>query len=122
MVPGNLVSGIFGALCAGGGGGESVQGRKGAREARWDRGAVREVGREGGMGTKAESTWDPWQASDYNKKSLVYQHGGCRVQTSGPWDPWLPVVKNSRLFAQRGHSAGTAHGAPPACVCRFCVV
>ena len=58
MLPGNLVSGIFGALCAGwgGGGGESVQGRKGVREARWDRGAVREVGREGGMGTKAEST------------------------------------------------------------------
>ena len=26
---------------------------------------------------------------------------GCRVQNSGPWDPWLPVVKNSRLFAQR---------------------
>ena len=24
-----------------------------------------------------------------------------RVQNSGPWDPWLPVVKNSRLFAQR---------------------
>ena len=23
------------------------------------------------------------------------------MQTSGPWDPWLPVVKNSRLFAQR---------------------
>ena len=23
------------------------------------------------------------------------------VQKSGPWDPWLPVVKNSRLFAQR---------------------
>ena len=23
------------------------------------------------------------------------------MQNSGPWDPWLPVVKNSRLFAQR---------------------
>ena len=23
------------------------------------------------------------------------------VQNSGPWDPWLPVVENSRLFAQR---------------------
>ena len=33
---------------------------------------------------------------------------GCR-----PWDPWLPVVENSQLFAQHGHSAGTAHGAPP---------
>ena len=46
------------------------------------------------------------------KKSLVYQQG-LRVQNSGPWDPWLPMVENSRLFAQRGHSAGTAHGAPP---------
>ena len=27
------------------------------------------------------------------------------MQNSGPWDPWLPVVENSRLFAQRGHSA-----------------
>ena len=35
------------------------------------------------------------------------------VQNSRPWDPWLPVVENSQLFAQRGHSAGTAHGAPP---------
>ena len=35
------------------------------------------------------------------------------MRNSGPWDPWLPVVKNSRLFAQRGHSACTAHGAPP---------
>ena len=36
------------------------------------------------------------------KKSLMYQQkGGCRVQNSGPWDPWLPVVENSRLFAQR---------------------
>ena len=23
------------------------------------------------------------------------------VRNSGPWDPWLPVVENSRLFAQR---------------------
>ena len=30
------------------------------------------------------------------------------MQTSGPWDPWLLVVENSRLLAQRGHSAGTA--------------
>ena len=28
-----------------------------------------------------------------------------RVQNSGPWDGWLPVVENSRLFAQRWHSA-----------------
>ena len=25
----------------------------------------------------------------------------------------LPVVENSQLFAQRAHSAGTAHGTPP---------
>ena len=31
--------------------------------------------------------------------------GGCRVQNSGPWDP---VVENSRLFVQRGHSARCA--------------
>ena len=42
------------------------------------------------------------------KKSLVYQQGGGRVQNSGPWDPWLPVVENSRRFAQRGHSARCA--------------
>ena len=30
------------------------------------------------------------------------------VLSSGPWDPWLPVVKNSRLFAQRTHSARCA--------------
>ena len=30
------------------------------------------------------------------------------VQNPGPWDPWLPVVENSRLFAQRGHSARRA--------------
>ena len=35
------------------------------------------------------------------------------MQNSGPWDPWLPVVEYSRLFAQRVHSACTAHGAPP---------
>ena len=34
------------------------------------------------------------------------------VQNSGPWDPWLPVVKNSRLFAQRGHSARCAPTVP----------
>ena len=27
------------------------------------------------------------------------------MQNSGPWDPWLPVVENSRLVAQRAHSA-----------------
>ena len=27
----------------------------------------------------------------------------------------LPVVENSQLFAQRAHSAGTAHGTPPKC-------
>ena len=35
------------------------------------------------------------------------------MQNSGLWDPWLPVVESSRLFAQRVHSAGAAHGAPP---------
>ena len=30
------------------------------------------------------------------------------MQNSGPWDPWLPVVENSRLFAQRAHSARCA--------------
>ena len=40
------------------------------------------------------------------------------VQSSGPWDLWLPVVENSRLSAQRGHSAGTAHGAPPYLKCK----
>ena len=39
------------------------------------------------------------------------QHRGCRVQ-----DPWLPVVQNSRLFAQRGQRTvhllwGSAHRA-----------
>ena len=33
---------------------------------------------------------------------------GCRVQMSRPWDPWLSVMENSRLFAQRGHSARCA--------------
>ena len=51
-------------------------------------------------GVQNSGPWDPWQASD-KKKSLVYQQGGCRVQNSGPWDPWLPVMENSRLFAQR---------------------
>ena len=39
---------------------------------------------------------------------------GCRVQNSGPCDLWLPVVENSRLFAQRAHSARCA---PSANVC-----
>ena len=30
------------------------------------------------------------------------------VQNSGPWDPWLSGVENSRLFAQRAHSARCA--------------
>ena len=30
------------------------------------------------------------------------------VQNSGPWDPWLLAVENSRLYAQRGHSARCA--------------
>ena len=57
----------------------------------------------------------PWDAGKHQtkKKSLVYEHGGGRVQNSRPWDPWLPMVENSRLFAQRGHSTCQAHGAPP---------
>ena len=40
------------------------------------------------------------------------------VRNSGPWDPWLPVVENSRLSAQRRHSARcaphtTVRPAPP---------
>ena len=30
------------------------------------------------------------------------------MHNSGPWDPWLPVVENSLLFAQHGHSARCA--------------
>ena len=46
------------------------------------------------------------------------------MQNSGPRDTWLPVVKNSRLFAQRGHSAQCApHGfllmSVCACGCEF---
>ena len=41
------------------------------------------------------------------------------MQNSGPWDPWLLVVENSRCFAQRGHSAGTVHGAPPSYASSF---
>ena len=48
-------------------------------------------------GVQNSGPWDPWQASDYPWCTSR----GCRVQSSGPWDPWLPVVKNSRLFAQR---------------------
>ena len=33
------------------------------------------------------------------------QHG---VQILGPWDPWLPVLENSRLFAQRAYSSRCA--------------
>ena len=40
---------------------------------------------------------------------LVYQQGGGRVQNSGPWDPWLPVVENSRLFAQRAQRTVRPH-------------
>ena len=33
----------------------------------------------------------------------------------------LPVVENSQLFAQRAHSACTAHGTPPKQMCQTCV-
>ena len=42
------------------------------------------------------------------KKEIPCTSRGCRVQNSGPWDPWLPVVENSRLFAQHAHSARCA--------------
>ena len=51
----------------------------------------------GTRGTHQTKTNNPWCTSR-----------GCRVQNSGRRDPWLPVVKTSRLFAQRAHSA-----APP---------
>ena len=36
------------------------------------------------------------------------------ARNSGPWDRWLPGAKNSRLSAQRGHSARCARfGVPP---------
>ena len=44
----------------------------------------------GTRGKHQTKTTNPWCTSR-----------GCRVQNSGPWDPWLPVVENSRLFAQR---------------------
>eukprot|EP00670_Eutreptiella_braarudii_P027608 CAMPEP_0174380630 /NCGR_PEP_ID=MMETSP0811_2-20130205/123496_1 /TAXON_ID=73025 ORGANISM="Eutreptiella gymnastica-like, Strain CCMP1594" /NCGR_SAMPLE_ID=MMETSP0811_2 /ASSEMBLY_ACC=CAM_ASM_000667 /LENGTH=187 /DNA_ID=CAMNT_0015533551 /DNA_START=722 /DNA_END=1285 /DNA_ORIENTATION=- len=47
-----------------------------------------------------------------------YQQG-LWVQNSGPWDPWLPVLENSRLFAQLAHSAQCAPAAAPACVLSF---
>ena len=44
---------------------------------------------------------------------------GCRVQNSGPRDPWLHVVKNSRVFAQRGHSARCAPSYTPILECEW---
>ena len=51
----------------------------------------------GTRGKHQTGTKNPWCPST-----------GCRVQNSGPRDPWLPVVKNSRLFAQHGHSTQCA--------------
>ena len=51
----------------------------------------------GTCGKHQTKTKNPWCASR-----------GCRLQNSGPWDSQLPVVKNSRLFAQREHSARCA--------------
>ena len=51
----------------------------------------------GTRGKHQTKTKNPWCTSR-----------GCRVQNSGPWDPWLPVVTNSRFFAQRWHSARCA--------------
>ena len=47
----------------------------------------------------------PFPTVDHVTKDSIWR----RPQNSGPWAPWLPVVKNSRLFAQRAHSA---RGAP----------
>ena len=47
-------------------------------------------------------------ASIRHKKNPWCTSRGCRVQNSGPCDPRLPVVENSRLCAQRGHSARCA--------------
>ena len=52
-------------------------------------------------------------ASIRPSKKISGALAGAVGRNSGPWDPWLAVVENSRFFAQRGHSAGTAHGAPP---------
>ena len=41
------------------------------------------------------------------------------MQNSGPWDPWLPVLKNSRLFSQRAHSAQCA---PLYLVCKYLIL
>ena len=55
---------------------------------------------------------DPGTRGKHQTKNPWCTSRGCRVQSSGPWDPWLPVVKNSRLFAQRGHSARCAPSVP----------
>ena len=64
-------------------------------------------------GKHQTETKNPWCTS-----------GGRRVQNSGPWDPWLPMVKNSRLFAQGAHSARCAPYAQateiPTCGCDSC--
>ena len=54
-----------------------------------------------------------WLSQEHPCKPTPLQTRASGVQNSGPCDPWLPVVENSRLFAQRARSAGTAHGAPP---------
>ena len=51
----------------------------------------------GTRGKHQTKTKNPWCTSR-----------GCRVQNSGPQEPWLPVVKNSRLLAQRAHRAQCA--------------
>ena len=43
------------------------------------------------------------------------------MQNSGPWDPWLLVVENSRLFAQRAHSARCAPKASSGALGAVCV-
>ena len=60
---------------------------------------IQDLGTPGKCQTKKKN---PWCTST-----------GCRVQNSGPWDLWLPVVENSRLFAQRGHSSRCAPLIPP---------
>ena len=54
-------------------------------------------------GVQNSGPWDRGKHQTKTKNPWCTSRG-CRV----PWDPWLPVVKNSRLFAQHAHSARCA--------------
>ena len=60
------------------------------------------------LGCSIQDPRTPWQASDLKQKipDAPAQAVGCRTQDPGT--PWLPVVENSRLFAQHAHSARCA--------------